>query len=138
MDWDPTSHENTLGGNPIVMAAALAVLKIIEEEKLTENARNVGDYAIKRLMEMQETHEIIGEIRGKGLMIGVELVKDRKTKTLAGKERDGLILEAFKRGLLLIGAGPSSIRLSPPLIITNEQMDTGLEIFEEALKAEKK
>ena len=138
MDWGPTSHENTLGGNPIVMAAALAVLKIIQEEKLAENARNVGDYAIKRLTEMQETHEIIGDIRGKGLMIGVELIKDRKTKAVAGKERDSLILEAFKRGLLLIGAGPSSIRLSPPLITTNEQMDTGLEIFEEALKAEKK
>ena len=138
MDWTPTAHENTLGGNPIVMAAALAVLKVIIEEKLVENARNIGEYAIKRLMEMQETYEIIGDVRGKGLMIGVELVKDTKTKAPAGEERDRLIMEAFRRGLLLIGAGPSSIRLAPPLIITKQQMDIGLEIFEEALKAGKK
>lgn len=138
MDWTPTSHENTLGGNPIVMAAALAVLKVIIEEKLAENARNIGEYTMKRLMEMQETYEIMGDIRGKGLMIGVEFVKDRKTKAPAGEERDKLVMEAFKRGLLLIGAGPSSIRLAPPLIITKEQTDIGLDIFEETLKARKK
>jgi len=138
MDWGPTSHENTLGGNPIVMAAALAVLKVIIEEKLAENAKNIGEYTMKRLMEMQETHKIIGDVRGKGLMIGVELVKDRKTKAPAVEERDRLIMEAFRRGLLLLGAGPSSIRLAPPLIITKQQTDVGLEILEEALKAAEK
>jgi 4-aminobutyrate aminotransferase len=138
MNWTPTSHENTLGGNPIVMAAALAVLKVIMKEKLAENARNIGEYAMKRLMEMYEAHEIIGDIRGKGLMIGVELVKNRKTKVPAEEERDRMIMEAFRRGLLLIGAGPSSIRLAPPLIVTKQQMDMGLEIFEEALKAVEK
>lgn len=138
MDWTPTSHESTLNGNPIVMAAALAVLKVIFEEKLAENARNIGEYTMKRLREMQETNEMIGDVRGKGLMIGVELVKDGKTKVPAGEERDRLIMEAFKRGLLLIGAGPSSIRLAPPLIVTKQQTDVALEIFEEALKAGKK
>jgi 4-aminobutyrate aminotransferase len=138
MDWGPTSHENTLGGNPIVMAAALAVLKVIIEEKLAENAKNIGEYTMKRLMGMQETHKIIGDVRGKGLMIGVELVKDRKTKAPAVEERDRLIMEAFGRGLLLLGAGPSSIRLAPPLIITKQQTNIGLEIFEEALKAAEK
>jgi len=135
MEWSPTSHENTLGGNPLVMAAALAVLKVLIEEKLVENASRVGDYANKRLMEIRETYEIIGDVRGKGLMIGVELVKSRKTKDPATGERDRLIMEAFRRGLLLIGAGPSSIRLAPPLIITEQQMDIGLEIFRKALEA---
>jgi len=138
MDWSPTSHENTLGGNPIVMAAALAVLKVIIKEKLAENARNIGEYTMKKLVEMQETYEVIGDVRGMGLMIGVELVKDRKTKAPAVRERDRLIMEAFKRGLLLLGSGPSSIRLAPPLIINKQQTDIGLGIFEEALKAAKK
>lgn len=120
------------------MTAALAVLKIITEEKLAENARNIGEYAMKRLKEMQETHKIIGDVRGKGLMIGVELVKGGKGKAPAVEERDKLIMEAFKRGLLLLGSGQSSIRLAPPLIISKQQTDIGLEIFEEALKTAKK
>jgi 4-aminobutyrate aminotransferase len=138
MEWSPSSHENTLGGNPIVMAAALAVLRVIYEEKLLENAKKIGDYTIKRLVEIQENFEAIGEVRGKGLMIGVELVKDRKTKIPAGDIRDRLILEAFKRGLLLLGAGPSSIRLAPPMIVTKQQAELGIEIFEEALKEAEK
>jgi len=90
---------------------------------------------LKRLREMQEKHEIIGNVRGKGLMIGVELVRDRRTKEPAKKERNKLIMEAFKRGLLLLGAGESSLRLAPPLILTKEQADLGLEIMEESLKA---
>jgi 4-aminobutyrate aminotransferase len=135
MDWSPSSHENTLGGNPIVMSAALAVLRIIFKERLAENAKKMGEYMMKRLKEMQEDYEMIGDVRGKGLMIGVELVKDRKTKTLAKAERDRLIMEAFKRGLLLLGAGESSLRLAPPLIINKEQIDIGLEIIEQSLKA---
>ena len=134
MNWTGGSHENTLGGNPIIIAAALAVLRVIIKEKLAENARKIGEYTMKRLREMQETHEIIGDLRGKGLMIGVELVKDRKTKEPAVEERDNLILEAFKRGLLLLGAGQSSLRLAPPLIVTKQQADTGLDIFEETLR----
>ncbi len=135
MDWTPTSHENTLGGNPIVMAAALSVLKIIRKERLVENAANLGGYMIKRFKEMQKTHNIIGDVRGKGMMIGIELVKNRKTKAPAIEERNELITEAFKRGILLLGAGQSSLRFAPPLIINQQQTNIGLEIFEEALRA---
>ena len=134
MDWDPGAHENTLGGNPIVMAAALAVLRVIFRERLIENADRMGKYLMERLREMQEKYEIIGDVRGKGLMIGVELVKDDKTKEPARKERDNLIMEAFKRGLLLLGAGDSCLRLAPPLIINKEQIDIGVEIMVKALR----
>jgi len=134
MNWLPSSHENTLGGNPIVIAAALAVLRIIRKEKLLENARQMGKYLLKRLQEIQESHEIIGDVRGKGLMVGIELVKDRKKKTPAIEQRNNLIEEAFRKGVLLLGAGKSSLRLAPPLVIEKQQIEVGLEIFEESLK----
>jgi len=133
MDWDVGAHEGTLNGNPVVMAAAIAVLKYIQKNKLPERAAKLGDYLKKRLTELQEKYSIIGDVRGLGLMVGVELVKDEK-KTPAKKERGKLIQEAFKRGLLLLGAGESSLRIAPPLIITQEQIDMGLEIFEKVLK----
>ena len=135
MDWGPTSHENTLGGNPIVVAAALAVLDVLLEERLIENADKVGGYMLKRFNDMMGEYNLVGDVRGKGMMVGIELVKDRETKQYATKERDDLILETFKRGLLLLGAGPSSIRLAPPLITTTDQAEIGIQIFEEALKA---
>jgi 4-aminobutyrate aminotransferase len=134
MDWDEGAHENTLGGNPIIMSAAKAVLNIIKKENLCENSQKIGDYLRKRFIEMSNDIELMGDIRGKGLMIGIELVTDRKTKQPAVKERDRLINETFKRGLLLLGAGQSSIRLAPPLILSKEQADMGLEIFEESIK----
>jgi len=138
MDWEEGAHENTLGGNPIIMSAALAVLRIITRDKLWENAERVGSYMQKRLKEFQENFEIIGDVRGKGLMIGIELVKDRDTKEPAIEERDMLIYNAFRKGLLLLGAGPCSIRIAPPLILTEEQANIGLEILEEILKSIKK
>jgi 4-aminobutyrate aminotransferase len=134
MEWDPGAHENTLGGNPVVCAAALAVLDILKSEKLADNAAKVGDYLLKRFREMAEQHELIGDVRGKGLMIGVEFVKNRTTKEPAKKERDQILNEAFKQGLILLGAGASSLRLAPPLILTQEHADVGLEIFENTLK----
>lgn len=133
MNWTPSSHENTLGGNPIVMSAALAVLEIIRKERLMENATKLGEYIIKRFKEMQKNHQIIGDVRGKGLMIGIELVKDKRTKKPAKSERDDLILESFKKGILLLGAGESSLRLAPPLTINQQQIDIGLELIEESL-----
>lgn len=133
MDWEPGAHENTLGGNPVVCAAALAVLDVLKSEKLADNAARVGGYMVKRFREMAEEHELVGDVRGKGLMIGVELVKDRRTKEPARRERNELLMEAFKRGLILLGAGASSLRLAPPLVLTREQADVGLRIFEEAL-----
>jgi len=135
MDWAPNAHENTLGGNPIVVAAALAVLDALEEERLIENAAKVGDYMLKRFKEVMDECSLIGDVRGKGMMIGIELVKDRETKEYATKQRDDLILRTFKRGLLILGAGPSSIRLAPPLITTTDQAEVGIKIFEEELKA---
>jgi 4-aminobutyrate aminotransferase len=135
MDWGPTAHENTLGGNPIVVAAALAVLDVMIDERVMENAEKVGAHMLKRFNEIMNECDLVGDVRGKGMMIGVELVKNRETKEYATKERDDLILRTFKRGLLILGAGPSSIRLAPPLITTIDQAETGIKIFEEELKA---
>jgi 4-aminobutyrate aminotransferase len=118
-----------------VVAAALAVLDILSGERLMEDAEKVGGYMLKRFNEMMSECNLIGDVRGKGMMIGIELVKDRKTKQYAVTERDNLILRTFKRGLLILGAGPSSIRLAPPLITTTDQAETGIKIFEEELKA---
>ena len=135
MDWAPNAHENTLGGNPVVVAAALAVLDVLINERLIENAEKVGAYMLKRFNEIMGECELVGDVRGKGMMIGIELVKNRETKEYATQERDKLVLRAFKRGLLILGAGPSSIRLAPPMITTTEQAEVGIKIFEEELKA---
>ncbi len=134
MDWEQGAHENTLGGNPVVCKAALAVLDIMEQEKLDKNAERVGGYLIRRFEELAEKHEIIGDVRGKGMMIGIEFVKNRKTKEPATDLRNAVLTESFKRGLILLGAGQCALRLAPPLVLTQEQADVGLEIFEEALK----
>lgn len=134
MDWSPGSHENTMGGNPLITEVAKTTLNVLKEEKLLENAIKQGTYLKKRLEEVQNRQEIIGDIRGKGLMVGVELVKDRKSKEPASGARDKLIEEAFKRGILLLGAGASSLRLAPPLTITKNYVDVAVDIFEESLK----
>ncbi|MFN4133165.1 MAG: aminotransferase class III-fold pyridoxal phosphate-dependent enzyme, partial [Candidatus Hadarchaeales archaeon] len=134
MDWEPGAHENTLGGNPVVCEAALAAIEVMEKEKLDKNAERVGGYLIQRFREFAEDHEIIGDVRGKGMMIGVEFVKDRKTKAIATQLRDAILQKAFEKGLILLAAGPTSLRLAPPLILTKEQADAGLEIFEQVLK----
>ena len=134
MDWAPGAHENTLGANPIVLSAALAVLDVLTEE-LIENAAKVGAYMLKRFQDIMDKQRLVGDVRGKGMMVGIELVKDRDTKEYATKERDDLILRTFKKGLLILGAGPSSVRLAPPLVTTIEQAETGIQIFEEELKA---
>ncbi len=134
MDWEPGAHENTMGGSPVGSSAALAVLDILKTEQLAENAEKVGGYMLKRFKELAEEHELIGDVRGKGMMIGVELVKDRKTKEPATEERNKLVRKAFERGLILLGAGVSSLRLAPPLVLTEEQADVGLGVFEQSLK----
>lgn len=127
-------HSNTYGGNLLACAAAIESLKIIEEEKLIENAARMGDHIVKRLREMQEKFEIIGDVRGQGLMIGVELVKDRRTKKPAKKEAQQFVVESCKRGLILLPCGKSVVRLIPPLIIDETTADTGLDIIEEVFK----
>ncbi len=134
MDWEGGSHANTFGGNPVACAAALQVIDIIKEEKLMENATHQGTYLMKRLKEMQQQYPIMGDVRGKGLMIGVEFVKDPETKEPAPQEVEDITNKCFKRGLAIITAGKSAMRFAPPLIITRDIIDEGLEIFEGAVK----
>jgi 4-aminobutyrate aminotransferase len=133
MDWVPGSHASTFGGNPISCQAALATIGLLEEG-LVENAARIGESIFGTLMEFQKEHEIIGDVRGKGLMIGVELIKDRKTKKKAIEERNAVIQRCFEKGLLILGCGENTIRLVPPLIITQKEADTALSILEEVLK----
>ncbi len=133
-DWIPGSHANTFGGNLIACASGLANLKFMEKNKLGENAKKIGSYMMKRLQEMQVKFDLIGDVRGKGLMIGVELVTDQKTKKHAIKERHKVLCEALKNKLLLLPAGISTIRFAPPLILSKEDADKGLDIFEKSLK----
>lgn len=114
-------------------AASLATIDLLTS-KLVDNAAKVGAHMLKRLKEMYENHSLIGDVRGKGLMIACELVKDRKTKEHAKKEVEKIIFESWKNGLLLLPCGKSSIRFVPPLIVAEEQADLALDIFEKALK----
>jgi len=134
MDWVPGSHANTMGGNLLACAAGIASLNYMRKKKLGENAKKIGDYMLKRLEEMKEKYEIIGDVRGKGLMIGIELVKDRRTKEFAREERHKIIMNALARGLVLLPVGTSVIRFCPPLILTKKEADKGLKIFEESLR----
>lgn len=134
MDLPGGSHASTFGGNPLSIAAANAVIDVIGEEKLLENAEKVGSHILKRLREMEEKYEIIGEVRGLGLMIGVELVKDKKSKKPATEALAWMLKESFKRGILVIGAGTSVLRIAPPLVIDVETADKGLNVLEELFK----
>jgi len=133
MSWPPGSHASTFGGNPVSCAASLATIELLKDE-LIENAAHVGAFIKNRLEEMKETHDIIGDVRGKGLMVVAELVKDRKTKEPAKKEIDTILLDAWRKGILLLPCGKSAIRFIPPLIVTEEQAAFAMDIFETALK----
>ncbi len=138
MTWPKGSHGNTYGGNPIACAAALATIDLIENEYLA-NAAEVGEYMLDALKEIQVRHPSMGDVRGIGLMIGVEFVKDKGTKEPADEIRNMIEEESFKRGALMLGCGKSVIRIAPPLCITKKEADEGLGIFEEAVTlAEKK
>jgi 4-aminobutyrate aminotransferase len=132
VSWPLGSHGNTYGGNPIACAAALATIDLIQDEYL-ENARVVGDYALDALNEIAVRHPSIGQVRGKGLMIGVEFVKNKQSKEPAHDMSERIVQRAFERGLITLGCGKSTIRISPSLSITKDEMDAGLEIFEEAI-----
>ncbi len=132
MDWKPGSHASTFGGNPVAIAAALATLDIIEREGLA-NAAKVGDAIMRRLKEWPKKHPIVGEARGRGLMIGIEIVKDQKSRESAPEWRNQIETLAFERGLLILGCGETSIRLAPPLILKQEEADIALDILEESI-----
>jgi 4-aminobutyrate aminotransferase / (S)-3-amino-2-methylpropionate transaminase / 5-aminovalerate transaminase len=131
---NPSGSSSSYGGNPIASTGALAALQIIIEEGLVENAKNVGEFMIKKFNELMKKYQIIGEVRGKGLMIGIELVKDRKTKEKLDKKYTQMLFkEALNRGLIMMGYNPD-IRINPPLVITKEIAEEGINIFEEAIK----
>ncbi len=132
MDWERGSHGNTYGGNPLACAAALATFDLIQDEYLA-NAAEVGQYTIDALEEIQARHPSIGDVRGRGLMIGVEFVQDRKTKVPAKELCDRIVELAFERGLLTLGCGKSVIRVAPALSIKKSEIDEGLQTFEEAV-----
>jgi 4-aminobutyrate aminotransferase len=132
-DWTPGSHASTFGGNPVSCAAAMAVLDIIKTDKLLENATEQGGYIKKRLEEMMETHPMIGDVRGIGLMVGVEIVKDKDSKEVAPKATEEIMMECFRNGLAIVNCGVNVIRWMPPLTITRDLVEPSLEIFEKAL-----
>ena len=132
MSWPAGTHASTFGGNPVACAASLATLRLLRDS-LMKNAEVVGAHLIAGARALMEKHRIIGDVRGRGLMIGLELVRDRETKERATTERNAVVTEAFRRGLLLLGAGPNAIRISPPLVLSKAQADTALEILDQAL-----
>jgi 4-aminobutyrate aminotransferase len=132
MTWPPGTHASTFGGNPVACAAALATVKLLKE-RLVANASEVGSALMTGLTGLMSKHPLIGDVRGRGLMIGVELVRDRVTKERAVEERNALVNAAFTRGLLVLGAGKNTIRFSPPLVLTREEAATAVRIFDEAL-----
>lgn len=132
MDWKQGAHGNTYGGNPLACAAALKTIELIEKYYL-RNAAEVGQYLMDALSEIMSRHSSIGDVRGKGLMIGVEFVKDRASKEPAERLRDRIVEHAFQRGLLLLGCTKNVIRIAPPLSLTKSEADEALQIFEEAI-----
>jgi 4-aminobutyrate aminotransferase len=130
----PGAHSNTYGGNLLCCASALATIEQIEEENIPMNAARLGEIVMKRLNELNDKYENIGDVRGIGMMTATEFVKDRKTKEYAMKESDDIVVEAYKRGLLLLPCGKSSVRYIPPLNIPEDQLHKGFDILEEAIK----
>jgi 4-aminobutyrate aminotransferase len=133
MDWVPGSHASTFGGNPVSIAAALATLDVIEEEDLLGNSTQVGAHILKRLSAWPNRHKIVGDVRGRGLMIGVEIVKDQQTKEHAAEERDRIVELAFERGVLFLGCGPSTIRIAPGLVVTKDEADVAIDVLDECV-----
>jgi 4-aminobutyrate aminotransferase len=132
MRWPSGAHANTFGGNPIACEAALATLRLLTEG-LIEQGAAVGRYLLDRCRELQERHRLIGDVRGRGLMIGLDLVSDREQKTPAVAERNRVLDRCFQRGLLVLGCGRSVLRLAPPLIITRRQADDAISILDDVL-----
>ena len=134
MDWEGGSHTSTFGGNPVSAAAANAAIDAIKDEKLMENATRLGAHMMSRLKEWQTKYEIVGDVRGKGLMIGIEIVKDKTSKNPGNEESKEIMHKAWRRGVAVITCGQSTIRIAPPLTITTELVDSALEILEGAIK----
>jgi 4-aminobutyrate aminotransferase len=132
MNWPPGAHASTFGGNPVACAAGLVTIELLEQE-LIANAARVGAYVMDRLRDWAARFPIVGDVRGLGLMIGIELVRDQQTRERAPAARNRVLELAFQRGLLVLGAGENSIRLAPPLTITRDQAGFAVDVLEECL-----
>jgi 4-aminobutyrate aminotransferase len=132
MDWVPGSHASTFGGNPVSIAAALATMDILDREAIA-NAAYVGERMLQRLEGWRESHPLVGDVRGRGLMIGIELVKDKATREPVPGLRNRVETLAFERGLVILGCGETSLRLCPPLIVNEHEASVALDILEDAL-----
>ena len=132
MDWTPGSHASTFGGNPVAIAAALATMDVLQREGIV-NAAVIGDEMMMRLRQWPARYGIVGDVRGRGLMIGIEIVRDQLSRAVAGAWRDRIVELAFERGLLILGCGETSIRLAPPLIVNAGEAEIALDILEECI-----
>lgn len=133
MNWTPGAHASTFGGNPVAVAAALATIELLENGVM-RNAAEVGAFMMERMSEWPSRFRHVGDVRGLGLMIGVEIVEDQKTRVRAGHLRDRVEMRAFEQGVLVLGAGPNTLRLAPPLIITREQAACAMDVLESCLR----
>lgn len=132
MDWKPGSHASTFGGNPVAIAAALATMDILEREGIA-NAAKIGSKMMERLEGWKQKYPVVGDVRGRGLMIGIEFVKDQKSRAVVPELRDRIVDLCFQKGLLILGCGETSIRLAPPLILNEHEAQIALDIFEESV-----
>lgn len=132
MDWTPGAHASTFGGNPVCVAASLATIDLIEKQYM-DNARKMGKVILDQMADWTEKYRIVGDVRGKGLMIGVEIVRDKKTKERAGDLRNKIVDRAFEKGLLILGAGENTVRVAPPLVIDEEQAEYAVRILGECI-----
>jgi 4-aminobutyrate aminotransferase len=132
MDWHKGAHASTFGGNPVALTAALKTIELLEGG-LIDNSREVGAYLEAGLRKLMEKHDCIGDVRGLGMMLGVEFVKDKASLTPAPELRDEVEMACFNRGLIILGCGANAIRFSPPLILAREHVEVALEIFDQAI-----
>ena len=129
MNWGPGAHASTFGGNPVACAAALETIRLLEEKYIANSAR-VGEYIMGRIVDWPHKHHSVGQVRGRGLMIGIELVKSQETREPNVEARNSIIERAFHKGLLVLGCGESTVRLMPPLVIDREQADFAIDTLD--------
>jgi len=131
--WEPGAHGTTFGGNPLSCVAALETIDLLQDG-LIDNAARVGSSLLEELNQLRDRYEILGDVRGKGLMIGLEIVKDKKTKAADPDSRNEIVKKAYRKGLLLLECGTTSIRICPPLVLTPEEAETGLSILRDSIE----
>jgi 4-aminobutyrate aminotransferase len=137
MSWKPGAHASTFGGNPVCIAASLATLRLLED-KYMENAKRMGEFILRRTADWCQRFKNVGEVRGRGLMIGIEFVRDQKTKEKAPELRSRIIQSAFQKGLLVLGSGDTTLRFCPPLLVDEEQADFAVRTVEECIREAEK